>query len=67
MTHKNITQDEVTITEGQEYMISVNGRPVYTGIAESDDEAIERLEAYALHISANNNSSTPIRLRIIAL
>jgi 3,4-dihydroxy-2-butanone 4-phosphate synthase len=67
MTYQNTTRQEVTITEGQEYMISVNGRPVYTGIADSDTEAQERLESYALYISAANNSVTPIKIRIVPL
>lgn len=67
MTIKNTTRDEVAISEGQEYMITVNGRTVYTGIAESDDEAKERLESYALYISAGNNSSIPLKIRIVPM
>jgi hypothetical protein len=67
MTIKNTTRDEVAISEGQEYMITVNGRTVYTGIAESDDEAVERLESYALYISAGNNSSVPLKIRIVPM
>lgn len=74
MTIKNTSRDEVAISEGQEYMITVNGRPVYTGIADSDDEAVERLksyalylDSYALYISANNNNGVPLKIRIIPM
>lgn len=58
---------EPIVKEGSEYRIICNGRTIFEGIAESDSEAEERLESYALQISARNNSTTTIKLRIIKL
>jgi hypothetical protein len=59
--------EQTNIVEGNEYRITCNGRTIFEGIAESDSEAEERLESYALQISARNNSTTTIKLRIIKL
>ena len=55
------------MTEGDEYLLALNGKTIYQGIAESDEEAMERLDSYMLQISATNNSTTPLKFRIINL
>lgn len=55
--------ENITVTEGQEYRITANGRTVYEGIAESDTEAEERLEEAVLWISANR-SQRPLTFKI---
>ena len=55
------------ITEGTEYKIVryPDKRIVYQGIAESDTEAQERLEAYAMHLRAVLNVSYPVTLKLM--
>lgn len=55
--------EEITVTEGQEYRITANGRTVYEGIAESDTEAEERLGEVTLWISATT-SQRPLTFTI---
>ena len=55
--------ENITVTEGQEYRITANGRTVYEGIAESDTEAEERLEETVLWISATS-SQRPLTFKI---
>ena len=55
------------ITEGQEYQITMNGKVIFEGIAESDTDAADTLESYALHASASNNSTKPITFKIVKL
>ncbi len=58
-----------TITEGTEYEIVryPDKRIVYSGIAESDDEAQERLDSIALQFSAVNNCAHTVTFKIHAL
>jgi hypothetical protein len=53
------------ITEGTEYEIRINGVTVYQGIAESDTDAAETLEAYWLRY--NNRIADTLNFEIVAL
>jgi len=53
------------ITEGTEYEIRINGVTVYRGIAESDIDAAETLEAY--WIRYNNRIADTLNFEIVAL
>lgn len=57
---------ETTILEGEEYVILryPGNAKLYRGIAESDTEAQERLEAYALHLRAILNVPYAVKLSI---
>lgn len=67
MTTTNTTLPATIISEGDEYRIVLDGRTIYEGIAESDEEATERLDSYMLQISATNNSTNFLKFRIINL
>lgn len=58
-----------TITEGTEYQIKIlpDNRVLYSGIAESDTEAEERLEAYAMQTRAFLNVTHTVKLVIVKL
>ena len=57
---------ESTIQEGTEYQIVrlPDNRVIYSGIAESDSEAEERLEAYAMQMRMGLNVPYAITLKI---
>lgn len=59
----------IEIAEGTEYQIIrlPDKRILYSGIAESDNEAQERLEAYAMQIRAFINVPYPVTLKIVKL
>ena len=67
MTKTNTTLPATSVGEGDEYRIVLDGRTIYEGIAESDEEAMERLDRYMLLISATNNSTNFLKFRIINL
>lgn len=57
-------KQETTVIEGQEYRITANGRTVYEGIAESDQDAEQNLESYAMWIHSTWNEPIPLVLKI---
>ena len=67
MTKTNPTIKHATVTEGDEYLLTLDGRTLYQGIAESDEEATDRLDRYMLLIGATNNSTKFLKFRIINL
>lgn len=56
----------MSIPEGSEYEIIrlPDNRIIYSGIADYDGEAEEKLEAYALHFSAVNRSTHTITFQL---
>ena len=54
------------IKEGMEYQIVryPDKRIIFSGIAESDTEAEERLESYALYMRVNSNLTFTVTLKI---
>jgi len=55
--------EHITVTEGQEYRITVNGCTIYEGIAETDTEAEDRLDEAALWVGATS-TQRPLRFRL---
>lgn len=58
--------ETVKVKEGEEFQIirEPGNRVLYSGIAESDEEAEQVLESIAMHVRVNLNTIFPITLKI---